>query len=184
MQNTRIQNKGLKHVLCLLACLWLSLSVCVSQRVCLLDTALSYVGVRELTGNNDGPEVEKFLASVGFSKGFPWCAGFTTYVYESCGVKNPKSAWSPNWALDKDMIWNHTMSPRIAMTRAKPADAFTIYYESLGRVGHVGLIYYTTPTHLYTIEGNTNADGSREGNGCFIKKRPWRSIYRITSYVN
>ena len=44
-----------------------------------LDTALAYVGVVERGGNNRGPEIERFLRSVGIGPGAPWCAAFTSY---------------------------------------------------------------------------------------------------------
>lgn len=161
----------------------LSAGVCVGQRLQLIDTAQSYVGVKELTGNNDGPEVEKFLANVGFGPGFAWCGAFTSYVYDVNLLPNPHSAWSPNWGLTKDVIWQTGQPIRVGMVRVRPGDAFTIYYQSKKRIGHVGLVYYTTPEYIYTIEGNTNAEGSREGNGVWIRKRRWDQVYRITSYI-
>jgi hypothetical protein len=38
-----------------------------------LEWARKKIGVREATGNNDGPEVEEFLSG---DKGLPWCAAF------------------------------------------------------------------------------------------------------------
>ena len=158
-------------------------SVCIGQRLNLLDTAKSYVGIMEATGRNDGPEVERFLSLVGFDAGVPWCAAFTSYIYWSNGLENPMSAWSPTWGLRKDVIWQAGQPIRAAMVKVRPGDAFTIYYSSKQRIGHVGLVYYATPEYLYTIEGNTNAEGSREGNGVWVRKRKWSQIYRITTYI-
>lgn len=183
MQNTRIQRFSKVLLLWVYLTLWFGSSICLGQRLHLLDTAKSYVGIMEATGRNDGPEVEKFLSVVGFDAGVPWCAAFTSYVYWSNDLENPMSAWSPNWGLRKDVVWQAGQPIRAAMVRVRPGDAFTIYYSSKQRIGHVGLVYYTTPDYLYTIEGNTNAQGSREGNGVWVRKRRWSQIYRITNYI-
>lgn len=45
-----------------------------------LDVALSQVGVVERPRNsNRGPDVEKYLRSVGVGPGAPWCASFTSW---------------------------------------------------------------------------------------------------------
>jgi hypothetical protein len=46
----------------------------------LTQTALvrvrSFIGVKEVGGNNRGPEVEAWLARVGLPPGNPWCMAF------------------------------------------------------------------------------------------------------------
>lgn len=41
------------------------------------EIAFTQLHVRELTGRNDGPEVEKYLKSVGLGKGYAWCMAFS-----------------------------------------------------------------------------------------------------------
>jgi len=36
---------------------------------------------------------------------------------------------------------------------------------------------------VVTVEGNTNDDGSREGNRVAIKRRPIRTIYKVSRFV-
>lgn len=172
------------QILCLVLC-WCCFTngICLAQRQCLVETAESFIGVREATGNNDGPEVEAFLRSTGLGKGYAWCVAFLTFIYEDCGVPNPKSAWSPDWGKEKDMIWQQGMSPRYAMVTALPGDITTFWYTSKGRIAHGEMLYYMTPAKVITIGGNTNVAGSREGDGVYVKERRWRSIYRITSYL-
>lgn len=141
--------------------------------------------VREATGNNDGTEVEKYLASVGLSKGYPWCAAFTTWNLKALEIPNPQSAWSPNWAQYKDQVWSRKMvKTHRVKAEPKPGDCFTVYYSSLKRVGHVG--FYTgraSNGYFTTIEGNTNNNGSRKGIGVFKRKRHPKKIYAITNYI-
>ena len=52
---------------------------------CVVKTYTAEIGVRELSGHNDGTAVEKYLSTVGLPKGYPWCAAFVNWVLrESC----------------------------------------------------------------------------------------------------
>lgn len=143
----------------------------------------SQLYVRELTGNNDGTEVEEYLLSVGLGKGYPWCAAYTTWGLDQCLIPNPQSAWSPNWAKNKDVIWSQSLVKQRKMRIPKSGDTFTLFYNSLNRVGHVGFILEEKEDYFITIEGNTNIAGSRAGIGVFKRKRDKRKIYRITNYI-
>ena len=127
----------------------------------------SQLYVRELTGNNDGIEVEEYLASVGLGKGYPWCAAYTTWGLDQCSITNPQSAWSPHWARDKDVIWSQVLIKQRKESKPKAGDTFTLYYNKLKRVGHVGFILSEQEDYFITIEGNTNVAGSRAGIGVF-----------------
>jgi hypothetical protein len=47
--------------------------------------ALSQVGVLE-TGYNSGIMIEKYLASVGLSKGYSWCCSFQYYCFQQAAL--------------------------------------------------------------------------------------------------
>src|ERR1035438_8330266 len=54
-----------------------------------IKIAESFLYVRELSGHNDGPEVEMFLHSIGRKKGDSWCAAFVSYCLITAKVKEP-----------------------------------------------------------------------------------------------
>jgi hypothetical protein len=141
----------------------------------------SQLGVTELTGANDGVEVESYLKLCGFKKGAPWCAAFVSWCHVNAGIKAPVSAWSPAWFTDHVIYkrdWRK-LTPEII-----PGMVFGIYYSKLQRVGHVGLIDSEKGQNYYTIEGNTNVAGSREGDGVYKKIRSKKLIYVISDYTN
>ncbi len=150
-----------------------------SVRTCVVDAAMSDVGVREATGRNDGPAVERYLAHVGLGKGNAWCAAFVSYHLSGCGVTNPLSAWSPAYASVANRVW----TPRKASRSPLAGDVFSIYYPNLKRVGHVGFVRGVEGKYLLTIEGNTSGPGSREGDGVYARKRELAKIHAITSYI-
>lgn len=147
----------------------------------LIQVAESQLHVREKTGNNDGKEVEKYLRTTGLGKGYAWCAAFVTWLHNEVNVPNPESAWSPDW-FRTNVVYKRN-DPRQISFRARPAQVFGLYYESKKRVAHVGIIVRETRLHYETIEGNTNAAGSNEGDGVYGKIRRKESIYIIADYV-
>jgi hypothetical protein len=138
----------------------------------ILLVAKGQIGVRESTGHNDGPAVEKYLASTGLGKGHPWCAAFVSWVYRSAGFAKPASAWSPD------------LFPKSRITgQVLPGNVLGIYFPELKRIAHVGLIIKQEGNYLVSVEGNTNITGSREGDGVYQKRRHVRTIYCIADWI-
>ena len=138
-----------------------------------LRVARGTIGWREEPGNS-GPLVDKILASVGLEgSGAPWCAAWVVYIGDETFGKEknpyPRSAWSPDFVKAPD--WNRGRGKTPA-----PTDAFGVYFSSLGRVAHTGLVEKVEGKMAVTIEGNTNDDGSRDGNGVYRKRRPLGTI--------
>jgi hypothetical protein len=75
---------------------------------------------------------------------------------------------------------------RDAEVKAIPqkADVFGIYFSKLGRIAHVGFIQEWGSRIVITVEGNTNDQGSREGTCVASKRRPTRTIYKVSRYIN
>ena len=144
----------------------------------LVKYAESYLFVREITYNRS-PEIDSMNLAVGVPVGSSWCAAFVSWVFTNNNIPNPQSAWSPNFAKPKDRIWDKNLKNN----NIKQGDVCTFYYSNLGRVGHVEIIYKVDDKYIYTIGGNTNGAGSREGNGCYRKKRELSKVYAITRYT-
>lgn len=141
--------------------------------------AESYLWVREITPNRS-PEIDSMNIAVGAPLGSSWCASYVSWVYNHFNIINPNSAWSPNFGLKNDCIWQYK---QLNTVKLKPGDCVTFYYSNLGRIGHVGIITNVYDDYVITVEGNTNGAGSREGSGVFKKKRSLDNIYRVTRYT-
>jgi hypothetical protein len=97
----------------------------------------------------------------------PWCAMFVSWgAYVSGNRKNvPKHAYTPsgaNWFKERDQ-WGD-----------KPKVGAVVYYDTAGldRISHVGVVDRVYADGSWTsIEGNTNAAGSREGRVVRRQKR-------------
>jgi len=145
-----------------------------------IQTAESQLYVREKTGKNDGREVERYLRNVGLGKGYAWCAAFMAWCHDENGVPNAQSAYSPDWFRSNIVYESHIK--QIVPFQAQNGQVFGLYFETKRRVAHVGMITGETKFSYETIEGNTNGNGDREGDGVYRKIRNKRSIYVIADY--
>lgn len=155
------------------------------ERASVLRVASGEVGVREATGNNDGAQVEAYLATAGASKGDPYCAAFVAWCGKQALGKlspYPLSAWSP----DQVAGGNGKIS------QARPADTFGIYFPDKKRIAHTGFVERVEGKFLVTIEANTTnaaAIGSAadreagKGGGVYKKRRPISTIRTVKSWL-
>lgn len=135
--------------------------------------AYAEIGVKELTGNNDGKRVEEYLKVVNLKKGHAWCAAFVSWVFAEAGYPMPRSAWSP--AL---------FGARVLTKNVKKGDVFGIYFNSLKRIAHVGIVLGKQDDWLISVEGNTNGGGSRDGDGVYKRRRHIKSIYAYADWAS
>lgn len=151
----------------------------------LQEIYFSQVGVTEATGKNDGPSVERYLRSVGLGKGYAWCAAFVKWSFDSAHVRTKingaaASCYSKSLAIYQNKKF--TTDPR-------SGDVFTLWYSSLGRIGHTG--FFDTKinsTVFMSCEGNTGRGGAvdvgtREGDGVYKKYRSFNATYAICRFT-
>lgn len=151
-----------------------------SVRGNLKKTYTSQIGVRELTGYNDGKQVETYLKYVGLPKGQPWCAAFVSWAYGQNGLKKVRAGGCVLLMEQGKVIYKSGKSSSSPMQ----GDVFFIWFVNKNRVAHTGFVDAWGNSFVTTVEGNTNEAGSREGDGVYRKKRMKRQIYAVTKYVN
>jgi hypothetical protein len=141
-----------------------------SERI--IAIARKELGVREQTGHNDGARVEEYLKCVGLKKGDKWCAAYISWVFAKAGYAEPRTGWSP--AL---FPANKTVK------EPKPGMVMGIWFPSLNRIAHCGLVEGLRNDWVTCLEGNSNLEGSREGDG--VWRRIWhkRTISRYADWI-
>lgn len=157
-----------------------NLAIKQDKQDCVQQTYLGQLHVREASGRNDGTQVEAYLAVTKMPKGQPWCAAFVCWTLTQCGIPNPKNAFSP--ALFRNRLTVYTRGQGNAYSFQR-GDVFGLFYTNLNRIGHVGFIHSENERFFITVEGNTNQAGSREGDGVYRKRRPKKTIYKISRYI-
>lgn len=133
-----------------------------------LDTLKHLMGIVELTGKNDGPEIKRMLAICGLPEGNPWCAAMIALALVLNEKVPPNQcAWSPSYFPRDRVIWEKGQRHLI------PAGSIAgLWFKNLNRIGHVLVVLHDTGRGwVLCFEGNTNADGSRDGNMSAVRMR-------------
>ena len=152
-------------------------------------------GVREVGGANKGPDVEKYQRTVQLGPGNPWCAAFVAWcVSQSIDAKVP--AWCSGSAVTswhrgsakagaakrttpKDVDFKSKVAPGWIWVRATDDASANAARAGTWSQGHTGIVVAVDAVGFHTIEGNTNAAGSREGDGVYRKLHRWDDAKQI-----
>ena len=135
----------------------------------LVSLARAEVGVREEPmDSNRGARVEEYQAATWLKgSGWPWCAAFICWLFKEAGLsykERPKTAgaWDfENWAKGSSKAQLRKGSGTI---KAGDIVIFTFSHIGIAVADEQGGI-------IETVEGNTDAGGSREGGGVYLKTR-------------
>jgi peptidoglycan hydrolase-like protein with peptidoglycan-binding domain len=147
----------------------------------ILQTAQSFVGQKEIRGNMGFKDAffMRLMESVGWRTTWSWCSLFCKLVYTEAYKK---------LGLDPKAITKY-ISPSVQKTRAnfikagnplqtnwrnvKPGAYISWVSASDRSKGHTGILveFLDNGKKMKTIEGNTNSEGSREGDSVAIKTR-------------
>ncbi len=134
-----------------------------------LSNAQAQVGQQESPiGSNSGPMVDKYLLSVGLKPGYAWCQAFVYWCYAQAAALQSSRCPVIKTAGVLD-CWNKVaLSQKITKIAAlanpqlvKPGQQFILMFSNGS--GHTGIVEKAENQTIYTIEGNSNNDGSREG---------------------
>ena len=150
----------------------------------LVELAKKEVGVEEIGGTNCGPRVNEYKAATWLppDQSWPWCAAFIDWLVmrameeEESGRKftfeRPRTAgaWDlENWSMKQDGSTWTKLNPQAG--DIAPGDIVIFTFS------HVGLAVGTpTKGMVETVEGNSNAQGSREGGGVWKQTRKLSQI--------
>lgn len=138
----------------------------------LIKIASQEVGVKEATGHNDGKRIVNYLAAVDLKVGAPWCAAFVCWVFRQAGYSQPKTGWSPS-----------LFNAKVHRHKVATGQVFGIWFPELHRIAHVGFIAEVQGNWIISIEGNSNDNGSREGDGVYRKRRPIRLLHDLADWL-
>lgn len=132
-----------------------------------LELAASYIGTTEV-GHNRGPLVDHWnqLAGQIPENEPPWCASFVFAMFHDAALELELPNPCPRTASVVQLV---TRWPFPIALIPEPGAVFVLAGQS-----HTGLVEAVRGTSLVTLEGNTNAAGSREGNS--VQRHARRTI--------
>ena len=148
------------------------------------EIAQTQIGVRE-TSPNGGKEIAEYQRATWLPVGqWPWCAAFVDWVImwamQGGTWTFPRPRTAAAWDLER---WCRSVDNSAKLHKPAPTvkrGDIVIYTFS-----HVGIAVSDADKDgwVKTVEGNTNGEGSREGDGVYLKRRhrsKIRSIIRFT----
>lgn len=140
------------------------------------------IGVREKTGHNDGKDVEKYLKTVGLGKGYSWCAAFVKWCLLEAGYIQANAI--NGMALTCHRKGHIVYEKGKVIREIQQGDVGTLYYPNLGRIGHTFFYDKKVNEKIYrTVEGNTNAQNSREGDGVYVRYRSIKQTFSFSRWT-
>jgi hypothetical protein len=162
------------------------------RRAALIAHALTYVGIQEATGNNDGKEIERFQKVVGIPKRSAYCTAYVSTMFYDMNIPAPLTGWSPGM-FTGNVIYQRSVDWRKNIY-FPPGSVSGFYYQSKGRVAHSFFNQYWKGDKYMTIQANTSPTGAvtsdddldekvREGDGIYRKWVSKNSIYVVSDYI-
>ncbi len=125
-----------------------------------LEIAKSQIGVEEQPiGSNWGAKVREYLAAVSILSPAPWCAAFVVWCFRQADLNGqviPSSGSTTfllNWAKEKKRI---VKTPQVG-------DVFLLLRRGGTHAFHCGIVAGVGTLFFWTVEGNSNNNGSAEG---------------------
>ena len=146
-----------------------------------LKIARQEIGVKEVPrGSNRGLRVEEYLRSVNLGPGYAWCASFVYWCFRQAALNlncvNPVTKTAScmcHWATtkgEKILLADAMQNPQLII----PGSIFIIRLKN-GK-GHTGIVTDYGNGLIQTIEGNSNAFHSAEGDGVYALERKIEAI--------
>lgn len=163
---------------------FVTIDIPISQARKYTNALKKYKGLKELTGNNDGPVIEAILKLCGINIPAPWCACYLNQGLVDIGLSGPpKPAWSPNWFIYPNRItW--TRSGSDINETFEEGWIGGIWFRNINRIGHVACILEDFGDgYVLTIEGNANSAGGREGNRVSLLVRHKSEFYIMADWL-
>lgn len=154
----------------------------------LIDIAEAEIGTVEYGTSNTGKRVVQYQASTDLGgTGWPWCAAFVCWcirrwlddeeVRDALKIKlDIVDTWRPRTAAAFGFHeWARTR--RLLIMDDNPAHVLHTADLVTYDFSHIGIVKDDRDDLIYTIEGNTDGQGGRDGGGVWAKTRP-RSMAR------
>lgn len=139
----------------------------------LVDIAVAELHNKEI-GDNSGPAVRKYQAATVEAPGrWPWCAAFVAWCIQQAGYPDGQRFKS---ALAYDLETWGLQQNGVLLTEyntAQPGDLVTYDFS------HCGIVEFDRGDQIAVIEGNTNDQGAREGDGVYRRYRDRRLVRRF-----
>jgi hypothetical protein len=135
-----------------------------------IEIAASQLGTTEdPKGSNQGKMVNEYLKAIGLGGGYSWCMAFVYWCFKQSSIGTDHLVKTGGCLRQ----WNE-IKTEFKVVHPQRGDIFIMDFGK-GK-GHTGLVTSVEGDYIHTIEGNSDASGSRTGGSVCLNKRPIRTI--------
>lgn len=146
----------------------------IEVREKIIARAISQLGVVESPPYSNNTPYTKWYGITG-----PWCAMFVSWCFYFAGFPL-KISTSKGFAYCPAGVDWFKRNGAWASRSVKPKRGWVVFYDFIGRPSHTGIVEgVATDGRIVSLEGNTNASGSRTGGAVM---RHYRSTSSIVGY--
>lgn len=127
-------------------------------------------GSYEEGGANMGPQMKKYLESVGSKEGFPWSGAFISYCFAQTSDPppfTPSGRWWSIWKEFKENGWSRDPDSGYI-----PQSGDIVFFKRGGGsipIRHGGIIMLQDGSTVHVIEGNVSAPGGRSDEMALVR---------------
>lgn len=142
----------------------------------IIEIASKFIGEKELAGNRftDDTELGKILHEAGQRDGEPWCAYFAEAICKQAYPDKSKELQNL-FSASAVQTFKNFVEADYAVTAVPRKGALVVWRKYVNgipqRQGHIGIVAEVLPTSFKSIEGNSNAKGSRDADSVVANTR-------------
>lgn len=145
----------------------------INERI--VRIALSYVGIKEISGNKgwENKAFQQKMVDMGWGLGQAWCSYFGELVWKEAyaGQKDVVKMLDRLFSASATATYaNFQGSQYFQVTKKPEAGALAIWRYGMDWKGHLAVVTVPLSNKFETAEGNGNAEGGREGLEVVNKK--------------
>lgn len=147
-------------------------SLTVVQRVLAITKAeVGYHEGRDPNGNwNNHQKYSPAVPGLEWSQNESWCCTWCAWVALTAGAANL-------YPCTADCDAAYAWFKKKGQISLYPAIGAQVFYGTSTDKKHTGIVYNYDSTYVYTREGNTNKNGSAQGDGVYEQKRVRKDDY-------
>lgn len=150
----------------------------------IVAAARFYLGQREKKGNKgfESAAFEKEMKSVGWYVGAPWCMFFVKLIWKKAYKGDPRLLDVVTRMLNGSALMslnNMENNGTFTVSDQPLPGSIAIWRQGISTSGHAAIVTpFSSINTFQTVEGNTNAHGSREGEVVAEKLRTLKRDFK------
>lgn len=156
----------------------------LSEKLKVVTISNLFIGQEEIRGNKGFKDeiFELYMKKTGWQKGWAWCACFCEMVYD-IALPHIETKLEPLFSAGCTKTLENFRNAGYDVSMKPEEGSVMIMQKDGSWQGHAGIVSHVDGDIVYTVEGNTNSSGGREGFEVARKKRKYKDTSKSMDVV-